>query len=512
MAAPWEKYGTQPSQAPQPPAAKPWEKYAQAPPPQSESADGLDGVRNSLPVRFGSNVVKGAAMLPGLPLEAMVMGGNFLRRQMGAPEVNLENTFAKDWGARGFLDFAERNLGKSTLRAPSNELERITDKAGQFVGGSLPFGPAGVIPSLTATAGSEVGRATDRAGLTGGYGETVGAIVGGAGPGLVRGQTTAGLRGDAPTNAGLRAFAKEKYTAAEQAGVIFNQNGVNRIAQGIRTDLTQLRFRPKFQTDVAKVLDELDSTLTGGNTTLEGLESLRGVTANAIRDSIKPLEKEMLGKIVERIDDFIDNPHPAELVAGNAPAAAAALREARSAWKRMRKSEIVDEALSTGELNASTAGSGGNVDNAIRQRVKAILRNKKTRNQFTREEQRAMMQVAGGTVSHNILRGFGGLSPDKGMIPLAMATALGGGIATGGISPIYAAVIPAAMAARRGAEALTRRNVQRLSEIVRRGPQQAAPGNQAQRIADEIARRAKLGAKSALRGTTGAITYQGQQK
>jgi hypothetical protein len=465
----------------------------------------VDSIMQGPVGQAGLGVLEGVSSLPGLPLDAIIEGGNFVRRQFDLPEF-VPNDTVSSYRGQGWYDAAQRYLGVPTGPAPKNEVERIARKGGVFAGGALPFGPAGMVPSLTATAGSEVGRATDKAGLTGGYGEAAGALVGGAAPGVVRGVLTSGTKTGAPTKQNLRDMSRQKYLEAEQAGVIFNQAGINRLAQGVRADLTKLSFRPSQQPAVKTALDELDADLAGGNVTLEGLESLRGVATNAIRGTTNPVEKTMLGKFIERIDDLVDSPQAGELLAGDAKTASAALKEARAYWKQMRKSEIIDEALDTGELNAATAGSGGNVDNAIRQRIKAIIRNKKLRSQFTSEELFLMQRVARGSVSHNILRGLGALSPDKGMLPLVATAALSGGIVTGGVSPLAAAAIPAAMAARRGAEALTRRNVGRLSEAVRRGPApQLTRAQKAQAAFEEAQRRARLIRQSGRAAIPGAL-------
>lgn len=519
MAEWWEAdpVAGQPQGKPQPaPAGSNWwdSDPVEAPTPRPQqvatptSNTAIDDVMQGPVGRFGVNVAQGALQLPGLPVEAIVAGGNFVRRQLDLPETRLEDSPAKDWGARGWLDFAGRTLGKTNLPAPKNDFERGVDKAGQFIGGGLPFGPAGLAPSASAFLGSEVGRATDKAGLTGGYGETVGALVGGAAPGLVRGQTTAGLTGNAPTRTDLRTLSDASYLRAEQAGVIVNQSGLNRAAHGIRSDLGRLAYRPRQQPAVTEVLDELDTSLQAGNVTLKDIDSLRQVATNNLRATTNAVEKNMLGKVIERLDDMLDTLQPHELVAGNAPAAVAALKEARGFWKQMRKAEIIDDALESAELRAASTGTGGNVDNAIRQNVRALLTDKRKRAQFTKEEQRLMVAVSRGSATHNLLRGIGGLSPDKGMIPLALSSALAGGIVTGGVSPLAAAAIPAAMLARRGAESLTKRNVARLSEGIRQAPKAAPAGTQAQRVAAEARRRAALAAQSAVRGATGTLTYQ----
>lgn len=187
MSGPWEKF--QPQAAPAAPAApKPWERFtspeqASAPPPTDE--------RDPLWAQFGGKVIEGAASLPGLPIDAMVAGGNFIRRQFDAPEVDLNDTIAKDWGGQGWWKAAQRNipgLDKVQVAAPTNDAERLAQKGGLFFGGALPFGAAGMLPTATAVGGSEVGRAVDQAApeYTNSYGEAVGALAGSLAPSAAR--------------------------------------------------------------------------------------------------------------------------------------------------------------------------------------------------------------------------------------------------------------------------------------------------------------------------------------
>ena len=86
-----------------------------APAPKPDQPSTLESLGTSamegLPGRFGVNVAKGLMQLPGAPVEAIVGGGNFLRRQLGLPETRLEDTIAKDWGAEGWLKAAQGVVG-----------------------------------------------------------------------------------------------------------------------------------------------------------------------------------------------------------------------------------------------------------------------------------------------------------------------------------------------------------------------------------------------------------------
>ena len=450
---------------------------------QARTAQNQAPERPSLPIRFGANVWEGAASLPGLPVELAAW----------AKGIPVAQSNLKDWGAKGWADFADRNipggLPSRKLPAAQGDAERVADKAGQFFGGGLPFGPAGMVATGTSLLGSEAGRATDQLGLTGGYGETVGAIAGGLAPAAVEGSLTAATK-TAPTSAELKNTARAFYNEADNAGVIVNQSGVTRLARSIRGDLGRMAFRPKLQPKIASLLDEVDTSLQAGNVTLQDLDSIRKVARNVITGTTDATERLMANKVIDHIDNVIDTLSPSEVVAGDAAKGAEALKSARDNWKRAAKSDIIDEAVTKAENRASSTGTGGNTENAIRQNLRAILDNPKRARMFSAEERAAIVKVVRGGKVQDILRLVGTLSPDKGFMNL-----VAGGAAVLSGNPAMMAIPLAGSAARTLSEALNARNVRNLSETVRSGgsnaPQLSA-AQRAQMIAQEAKRRAAL--------------------
>ena len=134
--------------------------------------------------------------LPGMPLDMMIGGGNFLRRQFDLPEFVPSDTlkqFTSEGVANAFKrnatdPFSGRKLSEfMNVPAPVTEAERLAQKAGSFAGGGAAAGPAGMIPAVSSFAFSEGGRALDQAApeYTKGYAETAGALGGGFVPSLV---------------------------------------------------------------------------------------------------------------------------------------------------------------------------------------------------------------------------------------------------------------------------------------------------------------------------------------
>jgi len=282
-----------------------------------------------------------------------------------------------------------------------------------------------------------------------------------------------------PTNEALRSAADDAYRAANDAGVIIKPEGIQRLNQSIKEGLAEKGYLPRLQPKVAAVLDELDK-VAEGNVTLKGVDILRRV-ANAAKTDMDPSTKMLGGDIVSKIDGFLDNLNMNDVLTGNKTEGVKALQEGRKLWSQARKSEMIDEAMEKASLQAASSGSGANVDNAIRQQFKSILNSKKGRS-LTSDERAAMMEVVKGGSMQNMLRLFGKLAP-TGVVSTGLSTGIGS-VLGGGIG---AAAVPiAGMAAKTAADAITPRNVDQLSRIVRSGGSAAAtqaPQNAVQRLA-----------------------------
>ncbi len=519
---PWEKYQTAPAQPEAVPATpaggKPWEKYAQpqvaapveaspAPEPQSlnEKARQVAAPVMEGPVgQVGAGVLEGFSGLPGVPLDLMAAGGNFIRRQLDLPETQLKDTWAKDWGSEGFAraarkpinteaanqavmpagmlriaemiarnQFAGGGMGIPETPEPVGEAQRIARKGGMFFGGALPFGPAGMLPTATAYAGSEIGRVADQMvpEITKGYGEAAGGVVGG----IVPAATKSMLRrpvdtSPAPDKQSIRAEADASYQAADDAGVIIKPDAMERMARDLHQELSDFGYHPKLHPTGAVAIDEISQAIKGGNITLKGVDRIRQV----VKDASQPLnwkDKKVAGKVVKRIDDMLAKLTPDDVVAGDPAKGVAALTKARALWARLSKAELVDATFEKATRQASVANSGGNIDNAIRQKFNALLNSPTKLRGFSPDEIAMVKRVAegrGGT--QELLRWAGKMSPRSGgLLTLISLAGIGGGAAVNPWLALPAAGAVAGAIARPVADAMTKGNVRMLSSAVRRG-------------------------------------------
>ena len=140
-----------------------------------------------------------------------------------------------------------------------------------------------------------------------------------------------------------------------------------------------------------------------GGATLRELDTLRSEIYNVYRvgkgSGVNAYDSR-LRTVIDEIDDLIDTNLQGSRL----------LNAARVANKRYKKSELLRDALDSAEVTAKTTTSG-DVIAGYRRAVGAILKNKKQRNFFDKSELDAMNAILDGTVSDDVLKRLGTLSP-----------------------------------------------------------------------------------------------------
>lgn len=443
-----------------PPAPQPW--YAQA----AQAADDIvrltaDGLTYGLADRA-------AGYLSGTGTEA-----ERARTQEARDRAGIAGTVAEvAGGLRTGLGAARAGL---TLMRPA--LQGMTGATGV----AARAGTMAVEGAAHGAAGA-AGRGQD---ITTGAG--VGAVTGAGGSVLADGvsRVARGVGGmfnrpaPAMNNDQLRTAGSAAYQAADDAGIVIAPQATQRLSQSIVQDLTEFGYHPSLQPRAGAVLQELDR-IAQQPVTLKGLDVMRRIARNAA-SSTEPSERAIGTRIIGQIDDFVSNLRDGDVMMGDQRAGVAALQQGRDYWSRLRKSEMIDTAAERADLRAASTGSGGNVDNATRQNIRGILDNPNRSRGFTPDEREAMETVVRGTPTQNVLRQVGRLSPQGNGLMAAL------GIGATAANPVMAAVPAVGFVAKQLADRGTARNVERLSELVRGGGNQAAltpPPNALQRLSE----------------------------
>lgn len=411
--------------------------------------------------------------LPGSRMRRDAQGVDaFVRGAADVPTFGFADEIAARAGAATGVGGERGNYeGNLEFQRATDEQDEITNPGARFAGQV-----AGAVALPAGRARTVLGAAGEGAALSGAYGFGSGeggfvergknaaksAVIGSAVGGGIRVVANKfGNRAAAqtiPSNEQIRKQAESAYNKAEAAGVIFRPEGVKQLATTIVDDLAEFGFDPALQPGVAAVIRRFQE-LDGKNVTLKGLDIVRRVANNAAKVRDNPSQQEISRRLIDRIDDYIENVTEADILMGNAKQGAAAMKEAREAWGRFRRSQMVDTAAARADLRAASTGSGGNADNATRQNVRRLVE----RPGLKPSEKKAAERVVRGTTTQNILRQVGKLSPTGNGLMTAMG--VGGAM----VNPALGLPALVGVGAKALADRMTIKNVERLSQIIRSG-------------------------------------------
>ena len=196
-----------------------------------------------------------------------------------------------------------------------------------------------------------------------------------------------------------------------------------------------------------------------------GCEILRRQLGTAAKSDGGEADERRLGQIaIDSLDDFVEN---------SAGELGGALKEGRQLWARLRKSEIIEDAIERATSRAAGTEAG------LRNEFSKLARNKKIMRGFSAEEQAAITAVYKGTASRNALRILGGLSLGEGQRRNVLSALAGGGLGVMAAGPgagMVGMALPAAIGgvSQKLAEKATMRQAQ-LARAVAAGPRQVSP-------------------------------------
>lgn len=278
----------------------------------------------------------------------------------------------------------------------------------------------------------------------------------------------------------IRAAKDAAYKASEDAGVILSPNVARGIRSKIEEDLANFAYIPENEPKIAPLLKMLQRA-EEGNTTLKGLDAIRKGAGNVFN----PMEKAqsaMASKMTRRIDEALNELTPNDVVAGDAKRGVESILEARRLNTQTSKYDKIAEALAKAENNAAAAGTGGNIDNAIRQQIKAIKNSPSKRRGFSPDELAAMDEIIKGVPSQNAARLIGRLSPQGNGLMMALHAA------SATSNPAVSLPIAGVGAvAKTLADRATPQNAEALLKIIAAGGKKSdafAPPNAVQRLAE----------------------------
>lgn len=427
----------------------------------------------------GVGLAEGTMGLAGLPGDAgslISSGVDALGRKFGVdPEkvaafkrgaVNLGMSSALTAGPTNMLangptssqikNFTQSFTGE--LPQPTSEYGKIAKTVGEFVPNVIG-GPEAIATKLLTrvaapTIGSEVAGRLAEGTPAEPYAKAAGGLAALAGASSVGSRFNAAVKGGAtPTVDELKAAARAGYRHEDVKAVQLKPEALDDLATKIEKDLQfghNSGFRKANEQQVFSAVDELRTPLkrdVGPNGPASPNDVLENIARKAMGDKPKAagpanvddidsvrqllnnLSKERDGsgqmtrqavaasRAIGHIDDFLPNLKQADLVAGDAAKANAILGEARANWGAAQRAKTVQTKLGDAEINAASANSGGNIQNAIKQQFKPLLKNNAAKAiGYNDEEIAALNSIVRGTwggsaarAAGNLLGGGGGL-------------------------------------------------------------------------------------------------------
>jgi hypothetical protein len=390
------------------------------------------------------------ALSIGPTVSNAVLGTNFKQPDYVPDVGNAAKSAMED---TGMIGAPSADPGKQFVR-----------RVGQSVGATLPFAAAAPAAAITSAVTGGIGAATAKQLFPNNpWAELAGEVIGGFGPTVVGGMVKRiATSNAAPTVEELNALKNDAYKAADSLGVKYTPKAYNgmvgKVEAAVKADNISVTRHPK----AASFVEDMKSRGANGLTLTE-MDQLRQEVRRDLLRSTDEAEQHFGKVIMRQIDDFIGGAGQGDLISGNAADANLAIKSARELNTRFRKTELIDDALYAAKLRTASTGSGGNINNVIRQELKKILLNDKDRASFSAAEIKQMENVVKQGKGEELLRLVGKLSPNGN--GLMMALGLGGTIANPAL-----ATLPIAGALAKGiADAQTAGKVANLRANVARG-------------------------------------------
>lgn len=273
----------------------------------------------------------------------------------------------------------------------------------------------------------------------------------------------------------IRDAARQNYQDARATGLELRPQPVAQVARDIETQLTDVGLTARNVPETYGVLRNLQNPPRGAVMRATDFESARQELVQARQNVANRREIPAANMAIDALDNYLANIPAPHVLRGDAAAASRLFDQGRRNWAAASRADMIAGKFELGDLNAATAHSGQNIDNATRQSVKQLIRpdnNGRTKAQkagFNAEEIALMNRVARGTTTGNVMRFIGKMAPTN-----SINASIHGGAA--GLSG--GATIPLSVAsylAKRVGDASTSRSANMLAQAVaNRAPHAAA--------------------------------------
>ena len=460
MADPWAEFRTGTAGS----AGDPWAEFRSATPEQPEDVTAGMALRG-IPV-LGAYIPQAEAAIRAAaqPLTGVGEPGatwseryaaNLPKRQADYAQAEREQPIASTALQVGGGMAALAPLGATALGA------RALGAAGPWAA-RLPASIASGAGIAAADAAARGQDPTSAAMLGGGVGAAA-PFVGAAAGRLGRAVTG---RGPGPSIEQLKTAAGTGYEEARNLGVAIRPQAADDLAVNLKTALTESGLDDNIAPKTWGILSKLEGAPPDAVMTVQNFQSLRRTLGNAAGSNDRS-ERLAAVQAKQAVDEFLANLPNKAVLAGDPKKAAALLREANANHAAAERAAEVDRRIVRAELRAAHANSGMNVANTVRARLADILVTPSLQRGYSPQELAKMESIVRGGAVGNALRYTGNLLGGGGGLGQLAATAAGGGAAYAFDDPRFLALPLAGIGARMGSNALTMRQANQLSTMLR---------------------------------------------
>ena len=212
----------------------------------------------------------------------------------------------------------------------------------------------------------------------------------------------------------IKALSDTKSGAISPAGTVtLKPTSTAAVAHNIEQTLESQGFRDVTAGKTLAITQELREPLKAGKAQATAQDVLAVRTAlGKVRMGVDPVERAAASIAIDKIDTYLSNlRNPRNAISGPGHLVADAADRAIDNYAVAKRSERITDAVKKAELQAASSGIGGNLDNALRQQIKAILNNPKKAAGYSADELAAMRKVVGGTTMGNLARAVSRLGP-----------------------------------------------------------------------------------------------------
>lgn len=444
----------------------------------------------------GIGVVKGGIGLAGLPRDAINLGET-ITNAMPIPDSVKSVLKASKYlnpltAAASFLPGSQDI--QSGVESVTGEFYKPKSTAGEYAqtaGEVLPSvigGPETLgmklatrvaVPAIASETAGQLTKGTDAEP----YARVAGGVAGGlAAAKSITAQANRAAQKTIPTGEDLLNAGSKGFDAVLHSGATIDPNDAIIMAQGIKAKIFKEGARPASQPALFSELDRLEGLgMAGKPVDMGDMESIR----KALVDLKKNPDGGMRTHAKAAVSELMD------LQAQVLPQGVSeTLKDAIGNWAAGKRSNTVMGKAALGELNADTAGAGGNLDNASRQAIKQLVRPinndivpQAKRLGFNDAEVEQMNTAARGTLVGNTARFIGKAAPTG-----IVSGSLSGGAGFAAAGPAGAVALPAVgYIAKKIGDMSTQRQIQFLDSMVRsRSPLAAQVAQQLPQVTQQL--------------------------